>query len=302
MRQLDTIQDEVEARRFSAFLMAECIDHRIEPAEGNAGWVMWILDDDEVTRARDWLARFRANPHDEPFEKAATEAAEKAARARRALEALRRQGGSPRPGTAPRRGPAILQTPVTATLILLALIVTALTEFGANPSVQAFVITTYERVNDTIRYSTSLPEIRGGQLWRLFTPLFLHFHPLHLIFNVWWMLDLGSAVERATGRRTVIGLAAGIAVISHLAQFLATGPAFGGLSGLVYGLLGYAWVRGKYDLTSGLFVPPQVVAIMGGWFLLGITGLIGPIANIVHGVGLFIGMAAGYIAAMRATR
>ena len=299
MRQLDHIGDEADARRFSAFLQAEGIEHRIEPAGGDGGWVLWVLDDDDLSGARDWLARYRANPHDAPFEKAASEAVEKAARARRALEALRRQG---KPHRTAGGGPAILRTPVTAILVILALAVTALTEFGSNPSIQTFVITTYERVGDTIRFSTTLPEIRGGQIWRLFTPLFLHFHPLHLIFNVWWMLDLGSAVERAAGRRTLIGLTVVIAILSHLAQFHVSGPAFGGLSGLVYGLLGYAWVRGKHDLTSGLFVPPQVAAIMGGWFLLGLTGMIGNVANIVHGVGLIVGMVAGYVAAMRAAR
>ena len=299
MRHLDYIDNEADAQRFSALLQSECIDHRLERPDDESRWALWILDEDVIPKAREWLERFRANPHDEPFEKASADAAEKALKAKRALEKLRSHSRSqPRPAS----GPAILQTPVTMTLILLALAVTALTEFGTNPSIQAFVITGYERVGDVIRYSTRLPEIRAGQIWRLFTPLFLHFHPLHLIFNVWWMIDLGGAVERRVGRSTVIGLTIGIAILSHLVQFRISGPAFGGLSGLVYGLLGYAWMRGKLDLTSGLFVPPQVAAIMGGWCLLGFTGMIGPIANSVHGVGLLCGIATGYVAAMRATR
>ncbi len=300
MRRLDTIANDADTQRFSAFLHARKIGHHIEAAEaGTSGRDIWILHDDDMPEATAWLERFRADPQAEAFTTALAEATEKAARARRALEAIRKK--RPRPaGTRPMH--AASSFPLAFVLIGLALVVTAYTRFGTHPSTQEFLLTRYELSEGMIRYSTALPEIRRGEIWRLFTPMFLHFNFLHLLFNIWWLRDLGTAVERAAGRRTLLILTVTIAVLSHLAQFTLSGPRFGGLSGLVFGLLGYAWVRGKYDLTCGLFVPTQIVAVMGIWFALGFTGMIGPIANMVHAGGLIIGLIYGYIAAQRATR
>jgi GlpG protein len=77
---------------------------------------------------------------------------------------------------------------------------------------------------------------------------------------------------------------------------------FGGMSGVVYALLGYVWMRGKYDPASGLFVPPPTVTMMLIWFVAGWTGILGPIANMAHGAGLVLGMAWGYFSSWRYRR
>src|SRR5439155_18692085 len=76
----------------------------------------------------------------------------------------------------------------------------------------------------------SLPDIRHGQLWRLFTPMFIHFTVLHILFNMMWLRDLGSMIE---GRQSVWHLAVLVLVIaacSNAAQFYVNhgGPVFGG--------------------------------------------------------------------------
>jgi GlpG protein len=88
-----------------------------------------------------------------------------------------------------------------------------------------------------------------------------------------------------------------IAAASNMGQFLMSGPLFGGMSGVVYGLLGYTWIRGKYDPSSGLFVHPQTVTLMIVWFFVCLVGLVGHVANTAHGVGFAVGITWGFISA-----
>jgi GlpG protein len=294
MRKIGDIAEEAEARRFADYLTAHEVEHDIEANEEGA-WEVWIHDDARQAESRRWLAEFHADPDAVAFVAAAPVAATKqaaAARSRRTYERNIKQAKT-------ALAFAWLQlAPVTNLLIFLAILISLLTGFGARVAeTQPFLITQYEVKGDYLRYETDLPEIRGGQIWRLITPIFVHFGFLHLFFNIMWLRDLGTAIERNSGRRTIVALTLAIALLSNLAQFAASGPNFGGLSGVVYGLLGYAWLRGKYDLTSGLFVPPRMAALMGIWFLVCLSGAVGPIANIAHGVGLVMGLAWGYVTA-----
>jgi membrane associated rhomboid family serine protease len=67
------------------------------------------------------------------------------------------------------------------------------------------------------------------------------------------------------------------------------------MSGVVYGLLGYIWMKGKYDPGSRLFLHKTTVAFMISWYFLCFTGMFGPIANGAHTAGLVIGVAWGFI-------
>src|SRR5947209_20418782 len=107
-----------------------------------------------------------------------------------------------------------------------------------------------------------LEEVARGEVWRLVTPIFIHLGPLHLFFNMLWLLDLGSMIEVRQGTWRFALLILGTAIISNLAQLYLVGPDFGGMSGVVYGLLGYAWMKGKFDPSAGIFVHPQTVTMM----------------------------------------
>ena len=71
------------------------------------------------------------------------------------------------------------------------------------------------------------------------------------------------------------------------------------MSGVVYALLGYIWMKGTFDPGSGYFLHPSTVGMMLIWFVLCFTPLmpIG-IANTVHAIGLGLGIAWGYISAL----
>ena len=141
----------------------------------------------------------------------------------------------------------------------------------------------------------------GGEYWRLVTPVFLHFGWLHIVFNCLWLWELGSRVERVMGSVNMIGLFLVIALVSNSAQYLFGGPGiFGGMSGVVYGLLGYAWVAGQLQPRWAFQPAPAIMLFMVGWLVVCMVGLVevlgfGAVANAAHLGGLLAGGALGAI-------
>jgi GlpG protein len=140
-----------------------------------------------------------------------------------------------------------------------------------------------------------LAEVRAGEVWRLFTPAFIHFSVAHLLFNMLGLQSLGSAVETQSGRRFYLALIALLALATNVAQYIAVGPAFGGMSGVVYGLFTYVWLRSVSDPASGFHMPRQTIVIALVWFVACFTGVLGPIANMAHTTGLILGAICGVV-------
>ena len=179
--------------------------------------------------------------------------------------------------------------PLTTTLIVICVIVAALSSLGASRDV-------LEPLFIAGPDSSGLSDIASGQVWRLLTPIFLHFGFMHILFNMLWLWDLGGLIEYKKGRifLGVFVLLAGVA--SNLAQYLVAGsPYFGGMSGVVYGLLGYVWMQGRFNSSFGHVLHQGTVIMMLVWFVLCWTGLLGPIANWAHTAGLIIGVIWGYL-------
>jgi GlpG protein len=142
-----------------------------------------------------------------------------------------------------------------------------------------------------------LDQFRHGEFWRLFTPMFLHWDPLHLIFNLFWLRDLGGMIETRRGSWRMLGLVLAAALISNFAQFAWTLPGvdnFGGMSGVVYALFGYVWIKNRYQPSMGLNISKETSLIMIAWLFLCMTGLVGPIANTAHVAGLIVGAATAW--------
>ncbi|HEV8293260.1 MAG TPA: rhomboid family intramembrane serine protease, partial [Tepidisphaeraceae bacterium] len=110
--------------------------------------------------------------------------------------------------------------------------------------------------------------------------------------------DLGFMIEQQKGAWWLAILVLVTGIPSNLAQYVMAGPWFGGMSGVVYGLFGYVWMKGKFSPHEGIALHPHTVFYMIAWFVVCFTGLVGAIANTAHAVGLIIGMAfgiAGYL-------
>ncbi len=138
-----------------------------------------------------------------------------------------------------------------------------------------------------------------GQYWRLVTPAFLHFGWMHIVFNSLWLWELGGRVEQALGSLHMLGLFLVTAVVSNVSQYAFGGPAlFGGMSGVVYGLLGFSWVAATLQPRWAFRPSKPIMLLMVGWLVLCILGVIeslgfGSVANAAHLGGLLSGAALG---------
>jgi GlpG protein len=156
----------------------------------------------------------------------------------------------------------------------------------------------------------SVLSLQWHEPWRLVTPMLLHFGIVHILFNMLWLADLGRTIEMRHGALYLLLFAVISAAISNVAQYeIAKNPVFGGMSGVVYGLLGLVWARGKFDPHASYGLSRGTAQFMMIWLLLGFIGELAQgmglartpgMANWCHLFGLLVGIAWGYIAARRA--
>ncbi len=297
MRKIGTLETAAEARVFANMLFVRGIKNQIE--RGGGAWTVWVEQEDRLDEARELLDKFVAGELDEAQEQAVVEAEQQRLREKLAEEEARTNyidvGARWRSESFLSRGIA----PLTAALIAISVVTYVAAKLsGDRAATQRFFIT-HVTINErarTIEWQRGLPEIRSGQVWRLLTPIFLHFGFIHILFNLMWLKDLGSLIERRQSMPLLLALVVGTGVASNLAQYAWAGPHFGGMSGVVFGLLGYIWVRGRCDPKSGYHLDRRTVTWMGIWLVLGMTGVVGGIANAAHVVGLLVGMAWGFLA------
>lgn len=128
------------------------------------------------------------------------------------------------------------------------------------------------------------------QVWRYLTPIFIHFSLMHIVFNLVWWWYLGGMVEKLRGKLKLLEIVLIAGVLSNYAEAMISGPNFGGLSGIVYALMGYVWLYGERKPFSGLRLDRAMIGIAVIWLLAGYLGFIGDIANTAHLVGLVVGL------------
>jgi len=292
MRQIHHFENPSLAQRFGDFLYLQGIANEVQAEEDGSCW-LWVHSDDDIPRAQKLLYEFLSKPHDPQYLVATPRASFKRFEDRQQLGASRIIDARTQLfGRSSRMGP------VTITLIALCVVVALVSQLGRNTEAISFLfMTDYQISGLYLEWYKGLPEIMQGQVWRLITPIFIHFGFLHLLFNMLWLKDLGGMLEQHESAWLLLLQVCLIGIFSNLAQYLWSGPSFGGMSGVVYGLLGYVWIRGKLDPYAKLILNPSVVTMMIFWFFLCLTGLMGPVANAAHAAGLGMGMLWGFLAA-----
>lgn len=289
---IGSVTGEAEARRLGDHLLAVGIDNHVERSSNGASWLVWIERDDDLERAKGELESFQRNPADERYGKAEREAqrlrTEREAKQRR----LARNYRDIRGGWAIQRAPA--PGPVTLAIIAFCAIV-----FGSS-----FLGMNHEKLNglfiQPVEWDAQgepvlrpgLAAVKQGEVWRLVTPILIHYGVLHFLFNMMWMYQLGSLIEDRKGGLMLVVLVLAAAVPSNVLQFMHSGPFFGGMSGVVYALIGYVWMKGKFQPEDGMSLDRTSIMIAMVWLVLCMT-VLKNIANTAHVVGLVIGLAFG---------
>ncbi|AJO78318.1 MULTISPECIES: rhomboid family intramembrane serine protease [Pseudomonas] len=218
----------------------------------------------------------------------------------------------PEAGTALRRPgfvEQLRQSPATALILLLSLVVAGLTLLGENlDTLRWLTFLEFRVVGDYLQFTPLADSLAAGQWWRLVTPMLIHFGFLHIAMNGMWYWELGRRIEARQGSINLLGLTLLFSLVSNYAQYLFGGPSlFGGLSGVLYGLLGHCWIYQLLSPNPAYRLPRGVLAMMLVWLLICLSGLVsmigfGQIANAAHVGGLLVGCLTGLLGGLYSRR
>ena len=184
-------------------------------------------------------------------------------------------------------------------IIIFAILFALISNFGS--VIAAIELLTFTNINVTNQGYISMFDFDqtfwiDNQWWRLITPIFIHFSFAHLAFNCLWIFILGEKIENTDGSLIFILLVIFSAILSNCLQYFWTQTSlFGGLSGVIYGLIGFCMIiefDSQYDRYK---LPPALYLFMIVWLLLGFAGILdlfgfGSVANFAHLGGLISGI------------
>ena len=292
MRELHKFTDQRHAN-----LLANVLQSRSIPAEvahEDDSWVVWVLSDDHRNKAREVLAEFQQNP-DAPEFKTATRTlkqqqldAQAEERKTRKLQ-VRIQD----------RWSGVWWKCYPATMVLIG--ISVLVVLTCNNDQSTFRNALFMQPPTLADAPSLMAILQSGQIWRFITPIFLHFSVLHILFNMMWLRNLGRSIEFARGTRRFVLLILVLAIVSNVGQYWwvmtfykSDVPGeFGGMSGVVFGLIGYLWMKGRTQPQQGLGIANDQLIMAVLWMLLCIGGAFGPIANAAHVTGFVAGILIG---------
>ena len=170
---------------------------------------------------------------------------------------------------------------------------------------------THGNIQESYQLSQIAPKfekIKEGEIWRLFSPAFLHSDIFHLLFNMFWLLILGRSLEPAIGTKNFILFSLCAALVSNVAQYLVSGAHFLGYSGVVAAYAGFIFAKTRnnpHSILSSLYEPTRFLFFVILFFFalsfieFGLIMTVGKtipltIANTAHLVGFCFGYILGH--------
>lgn len=306
MRELGTIAAR-PAGILTDYLLARGIKTELRPISSNpADVAIWVIDEDRLNEARTALERFRTNPDDPEFTTVARKASEIRKEEARKDRAYRKSVTDA--GRVYSAGGTLKRTPVVTLLIAASVAMSLWTNFDKRiDRVIEYVNLASPRLDpDNGLVLDSLSSALGPEPWRLIAPMFWHLSFLHLFFNMSWVSGLGGMIERERGSRMLLAVVLVTHLVSAFAEYFwqiyglnRNSVLFGGFSGAVYGLIGFAWAYGEYNPRGYVRLSGQSVQLALIWMVLCFTGMLGPVANGAHLGGLVAGLMMGYFVGER---
>lgn len=125
----------------------------------------------------------------------------------------------------------------------------------------------------------------------------LHGGPFHLVFNLYWVRAFGAPLELRYGSWATWGLLFLLTFGTGGIELLA-GVTGIGLSGVIYGIVGFCWAAERGLPEDYRIVRPDLVRFFAGWFFFCIVatelGLMN-IGNVAHASGAALGVLLGFV-------
>lgn len=264
---------EQDARLLANYLKLKRIPVSYQLTETEHPHSLMLLDDRQLSEARAVVQEFIHNPRDQKYQQAAWQqgaAVSMQGSGQKSLLSMLSQG---------------LLSPLTSLVLILCLLVYLASILGwFAPLQQWLVFQPLSQLSD------------NQQWWRLLGPAFMHFSVLHIVFNLLWWGMLGAQIEQRLGSINLLLIFLLTGIFSNYAQYLASGPNFGGLSGVVYGVMGFVWWCGVLRPAWGLALSKPLVGFILIWLVLGYTDMLWvQMANTAHTVGLLTGCVLAFI-------
>jgi len=256
------------------YLTSQQIVAHVRKSEAGDEFMVLLENDNDALAARDITEQFLQDPNNPKYQQAAWQHGEKVDLAL-----------SPKSLDLSALLATAVSVPFTSIIFILCVVIYGLSLMGLfSPIAQHLLM---QPIN-------VLAE--NHQWWRLLGPAFIHFSAIHIVFNLLWWCMLGTKIERTFGKSMLLMVFLVSAVASNVAQAFFTAPAqanlllFGGLSGVVYALMGFVWWLGWLKPQWGVSLPNSIVGFMLVWLVLGFTDILWVnMANAAHSAGLITG-------------
>lgn len=261
------------AQAFIDYMASRKIDVQMMP-EGEGQFALWLVGVEHQVEAEAELKQFLANPNAGKYQAASWQVAET------------------RQNHFKYHSPSMLAMikakagPVTLSVMMMCIVIFGLQQFGSG-----------QGVFNALHFPAF--STQQWQLWRWVSHALLHFSIMHIAFNLLWWWQLGGDIEQRLGSAKLLQLLVISAALSGAGQYWIEGANFGGLSGVVYALVGYLWMLGYKAPQLGLNLPKPVIGFMLAWLVLGFVQPFMAIANTAHLAGLISGVLLGLLDASR---
>lgn len=291
-----SLPTDINLLNFSKLLHAHGLAHRINEEAGQQ--VIWVASEAQAAAVQAALEKWLTTVHDTNHTSVGDASANNSS-ATPSSEGNGAASNVPRERIFPDLRnllngavAAVYYYPITALLFSACLVVAVVSGLGSYPGRVAFLFYPLLVSDGVLNLLADINSL--ADLGRTITPMFLHFGELHLIFNMLWLWYFGRQLESIQSILSFTILILVMSFVSNTTQYMVNDANnFGGMSGVVYGLVSYTWVIHK-------LMPKSYLSLNSNMFVFFLVALVAMeifassyVATSAHIGGLFSGLVLG---------